>query len=177
MPRSQMLTAVALATLIGAASQLCYDRLMPRAKNRFDPDWEPFFFTSFTRQDYWLKYVPKLVVSLAVINCPRYWWYIWLERILPTRPRWKSEVVPDRSQLKDTDSQEEKIVADWIAQGRIRRSSISWCNVFGKVLLDITVGNLVWHAMHQLLDRLTGLREVETFFEEFLLVSPSLRQI
>lgn len=77
-----------------------------------------------------------------------YYWHIWLERILPTRL--KGTVVPVRDEkeapLETNEDVEEKIVQKWIAQGKVRRSSISWANTIAKWMLELSVGNL-WRCV------------------------------
>lgn len=90
---------------------------------------------------YWRSF-PRAIVVYMILAAMQYWWYIALEKILPARPRYKDAVPGAR--FEESEDREEEVVKKWIAQGRVNRASLNWCNTFLKWTLDMTVGR-VWH--------------------------------
>lgn len=103
---------------------------------------------------YW-ETLPRDLFFLAVVAPIYYYWHIWLERTFPARPR--PVIMPSRSEkenfLDETDSvtQEEEVIQKWIAQGKIRRASLSWWNTFVKWILNLIVGDLWMQGLRTLL--------------------------
>lgn len=97
---------------------------------------------------FYTKDVPKYIFKTLAIAILRYYWLIYLERLLPARPR-VSAAAP--AEKEDDESREEEVIRKWVESGRVRRASLNWCNTFGKWMLDLTVGNLwqtfLWLAM------------------------------
>jgi hypothetical protein len=73
--------------------------------------------------------LPREVIIYMLISILQYYWLIWLERILPARPRRRDVVY---AQGGESDDREEEIVKKWIVQGRVNRASLNWCNTFLK---------------------------------------------
>jgi len=91
---------------------------------------------------YW-RSLPRETFLLFII-CPLYYhWNLWLERLLPGRAR-VTALMPagEKSGAGEGDDREEEIVQRWIAQGKVRRASLSWWNTFLKWILNLTVGTL-----------------------------------
>lgn len=117
-------------------------------------------------------YTKSLWVEIFIYSllCPlNYYWHIYLERCFPVRPRGveidysKSE----KSGLDVNEGEEEEVVQRWIAQGKVRRSSISWWNTFAKWILDRTVGNLCSIALHYWLEGLLRSRSSSHMSQKF----------
>lgn len=73
--------------------------------------------------------------------------------MLPTRSRNFATAAPSSAAAEKTEGDEEveeEIIKKWIAQGKIKRSSINWMNTFLKWILQMTLGlalrNLAWSA-------------------------------
>ncbi|KAF2483880.1 hypothetical protein BDY17DRAFT_309245 [Neohortaea acidophila] len=167
MPRSQMMTAIAQATILGTLDLVAAEHLYSRALYNLDPAFASTFNYEQPWKEYYMKQLPREVVCLLIVNCLRYVWYIWLERVLPTRPRPKLDMAPKRTASIDNEVEEEKIIADWIAQGRIRRSSMSWCNILTKVLLDLTVANVFFTVVVEISHRAVRLNNRGLSLEGF----------
>lgn len=90
---------------------------------------------------------PREVVICLVISALQYWWLIWLERMLPARPRYRHVSYQREEKVEESEDREEEVVKKWIAQGRVHRASLNWCNTFLKWLLDLTVGKLWYHTV------------------------------
>lgn len=75
----------------------------------------------------------------------QYYWHLWLERILPMRPRGDASMSAEKVSVGEGDQvREEEIVKRWIASGKVKRASLSWWNTFLKWILDITVGQFIF---------------------------------
>ena len=103
------------------------------------------FYTSLLRTE---------VVVILVLAILKSYWNVWLERLLPARPR-SSTAVSSRSSEKvdgqEDDAREEEIIRKWVKAGRVRRASLSWCNTFLKWTVELTIGRLWQKAMQVLL--------------------------
>jgi hypothetical protein len=98
-------------------------------------------------EPFYTHILPKELVVHLVIFALQYWWHIGLERILPSRPRSK-EVPPQKeNKVEMSEDREEEVVQKWIAQGKVQRASLSWCNTFVKWVLVMTVGELAIHIV------------------------------
>ena len=91
----------------------------------------------------------RRVVLCMLISVLQYHWFIWLERVLPARPRRKDG---SHSLEGESDDREEEVVKKWIAQGRVNRASFNWCNTFFKWVLNLTVGRLLYHSFEHVLE-------------------------
>lgn len=89
-----------------------------------------------------LSELPKTIVAIVLITTLRYWWLIWLERLLPARPRPRAALTAPAAGDREDDSREEEVIRKWIEAGKVRRASLSWFNTFAKWVLDLTVWNL-----------------------------------
>ncbi|KAI5365870.1 hypothetical protein Slin15195_G073970 [Septoria linicola] len=100
--------------------------------------------TSFYKHD-----LPHHLLFLLIIMPLSYYWQIWLERTVPGRlkvqdfPPPSSSAAPEKASFgDDDDGKEEAIVQKWIAQGKVKRASLSWWNTFVKWVLELSVGGL-----------------------------------
>ncbi|KAI1841508.1 hypothetical protein JX266_012260 [Neoarthrinium moseri] len=114
---------------------------------------EPFYLHSLPRQ--------ALLYALTVPFS--FYWHLLLERMLPTRPRGvelhyeKPHALREKavSPLQEPgEGQEEEVVKRWIAQGKVRRSSVSWWNTFVKWVLDLSVGKIICEVVYHLVDNM-----------------------
>jgi hypothetical protein len=102
-------------------------------------------FLDLPSEAFYSHKLPREVFIFLVISALQYWWHIFLERILPGRPRPKA--VLSEKQADHSEGREEEVVQRWIAQGRVQRSSLSWCNTILKWVVEMTVGRLWYHTV------------------------------
>lgn len=103
---------------------------------------------------FYTSMLPRILFVRALL-CPLdYYYEIYLERLLPTRPRGavidydeQGKVVIDMNE-----DREEKIVKRWIAKGKVRRSTVSWSNIFIKWIFDITFGYMWGISLYHFVD-------------------------
>ncbi|CAO2655701.1 Nn.00g045040.m01.CDS01 [Neocucurbitaria sp. VM-36] len=100
--------------------------------------------TEKSPESFYVRTLPREVIIYMVMSALHYWWFIWLERMLPARPRYRLVPYQQEEKVEDSEDREEEVVKKWIAQGRVRRASLNWCNTFLKWLLEIIMGNL-WY--------------------------------
>lgn len=98
-------------------------------------------------ESFYGRWLPREIVVFALISVLQYWWLIWLERILPARPRRKTVPHQQHEKVAESEDREEEVVKKWIAQGRVRRASLNWCNTFLKWVLEFSVGKLWYHTV------------------------------
>ncbi|KAK5122330.1 hypothetical protein LTR85_004241 [Meristemomyces frigidus] len=96
---------------------------------------------------FYLKHLPRGTLAAVPLVVLAYKWQCWLERTFPGRPRGKPDLFKQAGEKKelaisDDEQLEEEIMRKLIAKGKVRRSSISWCNTLFKWLLDNTIGVL-----------------------------------
>ena len=106
---------------------------------------------------YW-KTLPRDVFVSTVIAILGYYWQIWLERTFPARSRPSEKVVSEKFSEGNDESREEEVVKKWIAQGKIRRASLSWWNTFMKWVLDVVIGGLWMTTVYCLLEGLLKMK-------------------
>lgn len=97
-----------------------------------------------SEESFYKSELPRAIIVVIIVTILEYYWQIWLERILPARPR-PSNIVLEKQLAEDDDTREDEIVKKWIAQGKVRRASLSFWNTALKWILDMTVGQL-WIA-------------------------------
>jgi hypothetical protein len=100
------------------------------------------------RTSFYLDSLPRRVFVYALLVPLQLYWNVWLEYAFPARPRvvnvsYKANKDGEKSP-SENDARDEEVVNRLIAQGKVRRSSVSWRNTFLKWILDMTVG-LVWY--------------------------------
>lgn len=104
-------------------------------------------------ESYYGQTLPRSMFILAMIAPLYYYWQLWLERILPRRARAEARLPPpEKADFGDDGDREQEVIEKWIAQGKIRRSSLSWWNTFLKWALHCTLGALWVEAMRYLLE-------------------------
>ncbi len=102
---------------------------------------------------FYLASLPRQVFVYALLVPLQYYWQLCLERFFPARPRgvgFPMKLERKEKILDDDDSREEDVVKRWITHGRVRRSSLSWCNTFLKWILDITMGKVLFEVVFHL---------------------------
>lgn len=114
--------------------------------------------------------LPRDVLTVMIVTILEYYWQTWLERILPARPR-PANFVPEKISPEDDDQREEEVVKKWIAQGKIRRASLSFWNTAIKWLLDITAGQFAITCVFYLMENLLSKGDVDSFTNSLKWVS------
>lgn len=99
--------------------------------------------SSTDNESFYLRTLPRELFLLIALSPLYYHWHLWLERFLPGRPR-VAALTPagGKPGFGEGDNQEEEIVQRWIAQGKVRRASLSWWNTFSKWVLNLTFGTM-----------------------------------
>ena len=93
-----------------------------------------------TKKSFYKSEFPTELFLLCILTPLSYYWQIWLEKTFPGRLR--AHELPEKPMTDELDDREEAIVQKWIAQGKVKRASLSWWNTFMKWTLDMTLGNL-----------------------------------
>ena len=127
-------------------------------------------------ESFYTRRLPREVFVNMVLYALQYCWLIWLERVLPARRR-RNEVLHDgKEKVEGSEDREEEVVQRWIAQGRIRRSSLNWCNTFLKWVLAMTIGKLWNHTTGHVLRKLLKFESPKTLHKGLVKVmcSPAL---
>jgi hypothetical protein len=115
-------------------------------------------------EGFYFSYLPRNVLVHALL-CPLvYYWHIYLERLFPVRPRGVkiAYAKKEKVEVDVNEGQEEEVVKRWIAQGKVRRSSVSWWNTFVKWVLHITIGKLLFLSLRHVLDGFLRWRSITT---------------
>jgi hypothetical protein len=130
-------------------------------KDIFNPDG--------SSESFYLSSLPRQLFLLIVIKPLYYYWHIWLERFLPGRSCVAALMpVGEKSGIGEGDDHEEEIVQRWIAQGKVRRASLSWWNTFLKWILNLTVGTLWIESLRYLLTEMITGKSLITVFKMML---------
>ena len=108
-------------------------------------------------ESFYGRTLPRDAVIILLLSALQYWWFIWLEKMLPARPRYRDAPYRRKEKVEESEDREEEIVEKWIAQGRIRRASLNWCNTFLKWLLELTVGRLWYYVVGHMIEALLKL--------------------
>jgi hypothetical protein len=103
---------------------------------------DPF---AFPKEAFYSHCLPREIFIFLIITALQYWWHIFLERILPGRP--KPQAAQPEKEAEYTEGREEEVVQKWITQGLVQRSSLNWCNTLLKWVVEMTVGRLWYHII------------------------------
>jgi hypothetical protein len=124
---------------------------------------------SSTSEPFYSRRFPREIFLLVVVSPLYFYWHIWLERILPGRPR-VAALMPagEKSGFGEEDKHEEDIVQRWIAEGKVKRASLSWWNTFLKWILNLTIGTLWIQSLRFLLTEITRGRSPIKVFKMML---------
>lgn len=119
--------------------------------------WTPQNGTSSARgnlpeEPFYTRILPGNLVILLILSALQYLWLMLLEKMLPARPRRRQVAYQHEEKVEETEDREEEVVKKWIAQGRVRRASLNWCNTFLKWLLQVTVGRACYYTVYRLLE-------------------------
>jgi hypothetical protein len=121
---------------------------------------EPFYST-----------LPREVFIHFVLYTLQYCWFIGLEKMLPARPKRREVLHEGKEKVEENEDREEEVVKKWVAQGRVRRASLNWCNTFLKWMINMTVGRLWFHATGLATAKLLELQSPKLLFKGFRSVS------
>ncbi|KAI0129949.1 hypothetical protein BJ170DRAFT_681430 [Xylariales sp. AK1849] len=123
--------------------------------------------TSPEESSFYFKTLPRNLLVYALLVPLSYYWHIFLERFFPARPRGVEVHHDKQEKVVDVhEDHEEEVVKRWIAQGKVRRSSLSWWNTFVKWVLHLTVGKLVYEVVFHLVEGCVKLQPLTTTFEQ-----------
>jgi hypothetical protein len=120
-------------------------------------------------EPFYSRQLPVGVFTWFVMCTLQYCWLIGLERALPARSRRRDTTVADKGEMSE--HHEEDVVKKWIAQGRVRRASLNWCNTFLKWILSLTIGRVWWHAVRHVVYQSLRLESPRKIWADMLSVS------
>ena len=148
---------------------------LSRATSRINgaPSNSTFDPTGDMDESFYQRTLPRDVFINFVLYMLEYCWLIGLERILPARPRRREVLHEGKEKVEESEDREEEVVKKWIAQGRVRRASLNWCNTFLKWVLAMTVGKLCNHTAGHLMRGLLKLQSPKTLLGGLRRVSQS----
>ena len=121
-----------------------------------------------TNHRFYFVEIPRGLIEDLVIQILAYHSQIFLDRILPGRPKStpeKSKANDDKS-MRGTDEMETEIMQKLIAEGRVKPVGISWRNILLRWLLDDTLGTLCFAVIGFLLHCATRLHPPAQIAEE-----------
>jgi hypothetical protein len=127
-----------------------------------------------TPESFYGRELPREVFIFLVLTILQYWWLIGLERILPARRRRRDIPYQGKEKLEESEDREEEVVKKWIAQGRVNRASLNWCNTLLKWVLDLTVGMAWLFTVEHVLRHLLKLKSPMLIFSGLKSVSSYL---
>lgn len=116
--------------------------------------------------------LPAYIVAMFVICTLQYYWLIGLERAFPARSLKLN--VPVKEKMELGESREDEIVQKWIAQGRVRRASLNWCNTLLKWVLSLTIGRLWRSAVFHVVTRALELESPQKIWDDMFAVSSAI---
>lgn len=143
-----------------------------RTYHNADPPFMGLTYTSGERLTLWSWQLPRTAVVVALASALQYRWMVWLERVLPARPRRRDVIEPGHGEA-ETDVYQVKIVKIWFARGRVKRASLNWWNTFLKCVLELTVARLWYHAREHALETLLKLQHPRNIMLKMIGVSRS----
>lgn len=107
-------------------------------------------------ESFYRKELPRAFFVGLIAFPLAYYWQIWLEKTFPARPR--PSIAADRAPEEKVaadgvdESREEAVVQKWIAQGKIRRASLSWWNTLVKWTIDLSIGTFWKQSVNFILE-------------------------
>lgn len=113
-------------------------------------------FEPTKRKSFYGNVLPIDVITFLIVSVLQYWWFIWLEKLLPAR-RKRQIVYVQHEKVEESEDREEEVVKKWIAQGRVQRASLNWCNTFLKWVLELTVGKMWYGTVEHIVCKLLQL--------------------
>ncbi|PVI05764.1 hypothetical protein DM02DRAFT_516207 [Periconia macrospinosa] len=106
-------------------------------------------------ESYYQRELPRGIVIVLIMSSLQYCWFIWLEKMFPARPRLKEVPPQGYEKVEKYEVREEEVVKKWLAQGKVRRALLNWCNTFLKWVINLTIGR-IWKIIHLLWDILNA---------------------
>lgn len=125
-------------------------------------------------ESFYLRRFPREIFVYLVISSLQYWWFLALEKKWPVRPRYNDVSYQQEEKFDDNEDREEKVVKKWIAQGRVKRASLNWCNTFLKWVLDLTIGRLWYHVVEHVMRETIKWRSLKLILSDLKSVSSPL---
>lgn len=110
--------------------------------------------TASPEKSFYRSTLPYEVFLYVLIVPLQQYWNLLLERLFPTRPR-GGEALRQSEKVKafdDEGDREDELVRRLVAQGKVRRPTMSLCNTALKWLLDLTVGTILFSTIFHTID-------------------------
>ncbi|KAI6841504.1 hypothetical protein KC332_g2207 [Hortaea werneckii] len=175
-----MLKAVGLSLIILTANNHLEHRYWDKAWKTFEEglpqqfpwtekDVEGGDDSSKSTKSFYLDELPRDLAIQFVLFLANYQWQCLLERYLPTRPQGSNFTAQEKAKVTDDDDMmEDEVMRRLIAKGKVRRASISWCNVFLKWLINNTITFSVIALTYHVLDEASHLRSPTNIWKDLL---------
>ncbi|KAI7549663.1 hypothetical protein KC331_g3664 [Hortaea werneckii] len=176
-----MFKAVGLSLIILAANKHLEHRYWDKAWKTFEeglPQQFPWtekdlnegHDNSKSTKSFYLDELPRDLAIQLVLFLANYQWQCLLERWLPTRPQGSNFTAQEKAKVTDDDDMmEDEVMRRLIAKGKVRRASISWCNVFLKWLINNTITFSVIASAYHVIDEVSHLRSPTQIWKDILL--------
>ncbi|RMY71139.1 hypothetical protein D0863_05334 [Hortaea werneckii] len=176
-----MLKAVGLSLIILAANKYLEHRYWDKAWKTFEEGLpQQFPWTekgpdegddnSKTTKSFYFDELPRDLAIQLMLFLANYQWQCLLERWLPTRPQGSNFTAQEKAKVTDDDDMmEDEVMRRLIAKGKVRRASISWCNVFLKWLINNTITLSVIALAYHVIDEVSHLRSPLQIWKDLLL--------
>ncbi|KAI6819383.1 hypothetical protein KC332_g3650 [Hortaea werneckii] len=176
-----MLKAVGLSLIILTANKHLEHRYWDKAWKTFEeglPQQFPWSKKDLDAGDdgskptksFYFDELPRDLAIQLVLSLANYQWQCLLERYLPTRPQGNTFTAQEKAKVTDDDDMmEDEVMRRLIAKGKVRRASISWCNVFLKWLINNTITFAVIASAYHVIDDASHLRSLSQMWEDLLL--------
>lgn len=125
-------------------------------------------------ESFYGRKLPRETIIQFVLLMLRYYWLIYLEKLLPARPRKRGILPEGKEKFEESEDREEEVIQKWIAQGRIRRASLNWCNTSLKWILTLTVWRIFAFTCDHVLGGILQLESFQTIRSRYTRVSGHL---
>lgn len=177
-----MLKAAGLSLIILAANKHLEHRYWDKAWKTFEEGLpQQFPWTekgpdegddnSKSAKSFYFDELPRDLAIQLMLFLANYQWQCLLERWLPTRPQGSNFTAQEKAKVTDDDDMmEDEVMRRLIAKGKVRRASISWCNVFLKWLINNTITFSVIALAYHVIDEVSHLRSPLQIWKDLLLV-------
>ncbi|KAI7202267.1 hypothetical protein KC316_g9034 [Hortaea werneckii] len=176
-----MLKAVGLSLIILTANKHLETRYWDKAWKTFEEGLpQQFPWTekgpdegsdkSKSAKSFYFDELPRDLAIQLILFLANYQWQCLLERWLPTRPQGSNFTAQEKAKVTDDDDMmEDEVMRRLIAKGKVRRASISWCNVFLKWLINNTITFSVIASAYHVIDEVSHLRSPTQVWKDILL--------
>ncbi|KAI6836886.1 hypothetical protein KC340_g14170 [Hortaea werneckii] len=176
-----MLKAVGLSLIVLTANKHLETRYWDKAWKTFEEGLpQQFPWTekgpdegddnSKSAKSFYFDELPRDLAIQLILFLANYQWQCLLERWLPTRPQGSNFTAQEKAKVTDDDDMmEDEVMRRLIAKGKVKRASISWCNVFLKWVINNTITFSVIALAYHVIDEVSHLHSPIQIWKDLLL--------